>query len=212
VVNGSFSIAHPATQAVVHTDSYTQRLYTPIHPWSDHVNAAPLQDMRNIQLLSRGYSINLGAVATLFIQRVDANNLLANTNQQDLGGKRTLLGFSNVLTPQQANQVFEGEDLPMFKIWDGGLYGDGNDGIAANTFAQDIPLGSGVVVGKRIDGSTIGNWLFTKNMINPAGTPGAYYKVVEKPDDIPPTIQVHRGFNGGHQLRFPSALIKVTGL
>jgi hypothetical protein len=207
LVNGSFVVTHPATMAVVHKDSYLQRIYTASVTWATFATATPLQDFRAVQLLSRGYSISLGATAKAYMNRVTFNNLIANSNANDLYGRRTSgLGgqVANTLNQAEMNAVLAGEGLPQIVIYDGGYKDD------TRTWVPYIPNGKVLVVGSRLDGQAIGNWVYTKNAVNPGLTPGPSYKVWEPPDVIPPSVKVYRGFNGGHMLPFPSAIIVMN--
>lgn len=197
---GTFSSTSPSG-AVVHTDSYAQRIYTSVVPWTTSATATPLQDMRNIQLLSRGYSMRLDQSVVGYANRTTINALLSNTNPADLYGRRTAgLGTANSLT--QVNDLYTGEGLPNLRPWDGGYYDD------AGVFQLFIPNGTIVFAGQRVNGSPIARFLMTRNANNPGLAPGAYTKVFDTLETaVPRKLEVHRGFNGGIALYYPSSII-----
>lgn len=207
LVNGSFVVLHPATSAVMHKDSYTQRIFTASVTWATSATATPLANFRAVQLLSRGFSISLGVTAKALMNRVTFNNLIANANSLDLYGRRTSgLGgqVANTLNLTEMNVVLAGEGLPQVAIYDGGYKDD------TGTWVPFIPDNKVLVVGSRLDGGNIGNWIYTTNAVNPAMEPGPTYKVWEDPNAIPPTVKIYRGFNGGHALYYPSAIILMN--
>jgi hypothetical protein len=50
----------------------------------------------------------------------------------------------------------------------------------------------------------------TRNANNPGAAPGAYQKVVDNTDDVPRTVIVHDGHNGGPVVYYPSAICVMT--
>src|SRR3954469_25430649 len=85
VQNGTFTVTSPRG-AVVERDTFPIQTYSAGTAWSSTTTATPLANMRAVQLLSFGYSTNLGRGATAFMNRKTANNLLANSNAADFGG------------------------------------------------------------------------------------------------------------------------------
>lgn len=197
---GTFSSTAPSG-AVIHSDSYSQRVYTSVVPWTTPLTATPLQDFRNVQLMSRGYSMRLDSSSVGYANRTTVNAMLANTNPADLYGRRTAgLGTANSLT--QVNDLYTGEGLPNLRPWDGGYYDE------SGVFQLSIPNGVIVIAGKRVSGTPIGQFVMTRNANNPGLAPGAYTKVLDTLETaVPRKLEVHRGFNGGHKLNFPSAII-----
>lgn len=205
VVNGFFSVLDK-NNVILHTDSYTQRVYTASVAWSTAATSTPLADFRAVKLLKRGYSVSFGAGATAWMNQTQANRMLNNTNASDIGGKRTGgfsgLGGNTVNSLKDMNALLAADDLPQIKIWDEGYYGD--DG----TFNLDIPNGTVIVEGKRLTGTPIGNFVYTRNVNNPDGAPGPYMRVIDRMENqVPRTVEVHDGFNGGPAIYFPSALV-----
>jgi len=79
------------------------------------------------------------------------------------------------------------------------------------TFTPFIPDNTAVVVGRRIDGSPIGNYKMVRNANNPGLAPGPYTKVIDRGETtVPRTIEIHDGHTGGPALFFPSAIVKAT--
>lgn len=186
---------------VVHSDSYSQRIYTSIVPWTTAATATPLQDFRNVLLLRRGYSIRLDSSTRAYANQTTINAGLANLNAADLYGKRTA-GLSTINTLTGINQLFTGEGLPNLTPWDDGYYDD------TNVFRLFIPDGYIVVAGGRTSGAPAGKFISTRNANNPGMAAGPYSKVIDSLETkVPRTIQVHRGFNGGIALYFPSSFI-----
>lgn len=197
----TFSVPGPLG-AVLHTDSYTGTTFTASVPWATFATATPLANFRFIQLLGRGHSVNFGAVATAYMNRVTANNLLSNSNNADLYGRRTQ-GLGTFNSEAQVNQLLVGDDLPQIMVYDEGY-------ISAGTFIPFIPDNRIVVIGKRPAGQTVGEMLLVRNANNPGMAPGIYQKVVDNGDEAPPrNIQVHAGVNAGPALYFPSSIISM---
>lgn len=200
---GTFSVTGP-DGLTMHTDTYSVQTASAAVAWATSATATPLVDMRAVQLLSRGYSINFGATAKAYMNRVTFNNLVKNTNTSDLAGRRTS-GLQSVLTLNEINSVLAGEDLPQIVIFDGG-YLD-----SSGTFQPFIANAKVVVVGTRTDGATIGNFVYTRNANNPNLESGPYMKVIDNGEDaVPRLIEVHDGFNGGPIIEFPSAVVILT--
>src|SRR5262245_34265121 len=85
---GAYSVV--SRNGVTHSDTYTLQTYN-ASTWATTNTATPIADFRAAQLLSRGYSVSFGAGATAYMNRTTANNMFANTNANDLGGR-----FANV--------------------------------------------------------------------------------------------------------------------
>jgi hypothetical protein len=203
LATGTFSVAGP-TGAVLHTDSYATQTYAAPVPWSTAATSAPLQDFRNVQLLSRGYSVWFDRRARAYMNQTTMNSLLSNTNNADLYGRRTAgLGtFNNV---DQISQLFMGDNLPELVVNDD-VWKD--DTGANNLF---IPNGIVLVVGRRKSGVPVGDFVLAKNANNDGEAPGAYTKVIDKGEyQVPRTVEVHRGWNGLCRLLFPSAIVRMA--
>lgn len=203
LTTGTFAVANPQGGLPMHTDSFSLQTFDAAISWATAASATPLADLRAMQLLSRGRGVDFGPRAMLYVNRVTANHLLANTNAADLGGKRTS-GLANITSMAEVNAVMTSEGLPTIAIYDEG-YLD-----ASGTFIPFIPDLTGVLVGRRTSGAAIGNYRMTRNANNPNLEPGAYTKVVDKGEhEVPRIIDVHDGHNGGPVLYHPSAVVRV---
>ncbi len=202
LTTGTFSVSN--NNGVVHTDSYTLQTYN-ASTWSTASTATPLADMRAVQLLSRGKGVSFGANAVAFMNRVTFNRMIANTNSADLAGRRTAgLSLSTVLSLADTNALFAGEDLPQIVIYDDGYLND------SGTFVPFIGDNVVVVIGQRAGGQVIADYAFTRNANNPDLAPGAYMKVVDRGEtDVPRTIEIHDGHNGGPRIYFPGSVVVV---
>ena len=200
---GTFSAAN-ADGTVEHTDTFALQTYTASIPWSTHATATPLADLRAMKLLARGHSVSFGRDATLYINQTTANDLLLNTNANDLYGRRTG-GFGTFNTLAQINEILAGDDLPTIEVYDGHFLSD-----ATGTYQLFIGNGKGVLVGQRPQGQAIGDMANTRNANNPDMGPGAYQKIIDRGEDqVPRRIEVHDGANFAPRVYFPSALVKA---
>lgn len=201
---GTFSVAGP-DGITMHTDTYSLQTASAAVAWATFATATPLKDFRAVQLLSRGFSVNFGATAKAYMNRVTFNNLVANTNTADLAGRRTS-GLQSVLTLGEINSVLAGEDLPQIVIFDGGYLSDASD-----TFVPFIANSKVVIVGTRTDGAAIGNYVYTRNANNAGLSAGPYMFVHDTlGKSVPRTLEVHDGHNGGPIIEFPSAVVILT--
>lgn len=201
LATGTFSVSD--FSAVLHTDSYTTQTYSAGVTWATVATATPLADLRAVQLKSRGYSVNFGAQARAYMNRTTLNAMLSNTNAADLGGRR-LAGLSSINSLEQANQLFMMDDLPTVVPYDLGYIDD------TGTFQLFIPNNKVIVIGARTDGDPVGEYRLTRNANNPDSGPGSYDKVVDDPNRVPRSIEVHRGHNGGVVIYHPAAVVVMT--
>lgn len=223
MVNGSFFVplpfSNPAGTAAGHTDSYTtvtgigqfgMQATTAAVGWATFATATPMQDLRNITLLARGRSVDFGNSAKAYMNKSTWFNMVRNTNPNDLGGKKSFIlgGNSTILSPSDVNRILLDSDLPQIVIYDNGYIDDNG------VFQLFIPTGTVIVVGSRINGEPLGNYVFTRNMML-NGAAGAYSFVndnnVPGQRAIPPRVDVHDGHNGGPILYYPSAIVRMTG-
>ena len=207
--SGTFSVSN-GQGTVLQTDSYPVQSFTASYSWSNAANATPLADLRQVQLKHRGHSVNFGATATVYVNRVTWNNLISNYNAADLYGRRQEgLGLINNIN--DFNRLTAGDDLPQIQIYDEGYISDGADGNSAGTFVPFIPNNRAVVVGKRPAGQVVGEYRLTRNANNPDLAPGAYMRVIDRGEHhVPRTIEVHDGHNGGPVIFFPSAIVMMS--
>lgn len=202
LTTGTFSVAGEGG-IVYQTDTFALQTFSAGTAWSNAGSSTPFADFRAVQLLSRGFSVDFGASAKAYMNRVTFNNFIKNTNAADLGGKRTA-GLAAVNDINSANTILAGEDLPQIVIFDGGYQDD------SNTFQPFIANAKVVVVGTRTDGANIGEYQMTRNANNVGAAAGAYMKVVDELSRVPRLIEVHDGHNGGPAIFFPSAIVVMS--
>ena len=205
MATGTFSVPGP-TGAVLHTDSYSLQAYTAPVPWATVATAAPLADFRAVQLLARGHSVSFAQDAVAYMNQATFNNMASNSNNNDLYGRRTQgLGTFNNIT--EFNKLLMGDMLPRIQIYDRGYLDD------AGVFQLFVPNNTVIVVGRRPADAPVGNWVYSRNVNHEGGQmrAGPYYRVIDLGEmKVPRTIEVHRGFNGGLKLYFPSAIVRMT--
>lgn len=201
-ITGTFSVTGPSG-AVLHTDSFTTQTFSAGVAWSTPATSTPLADFRSVQLKSRGYSVRFDGGAKAYMNRTTANSLFVNTNAADVYGRRTG-GFGTINSPAEFNALLAGDDLPQIVVYDEGYIDD------SGTFQLYIPNSKVLVVGQRTDGAAVAEYQMTRNANNPGLAPGSYMRVVDDPDRIPRTLEVHRGHNGGPAMLFPSAFVVMS--
>jgi hypothetical protein len=204
LTTGTFAVSNQQG-AVTHTDSYTTQTFTAGTAWTTFATATPLANFRAVQLLSRGHSVNFGGGATAYMNRTTFNNMISNTNANDIAGRRAS-GLLTVLNLPEVNKVLAGEDLPQVQIYDQGYYDE------TGTFQLFIPNAKVVLVGQRPNNAPVGEYRFTRNANNPGLAPGPY-RMIEDTLEMnrpPRKLAVHRGHNGGLALFFPSAVVLMS--
>jgi hypothetical protein len=201
VTTGTFTVANEEG-TTMYAGTFTIQSATASVAWGTSATAKPLGDLRAVQLLSRGHSVGFGTQATAYMNRKTFNKLISNTNSTDLAGRRTS-GLNTVLNLEEVNKVFAGEDLPQIVIYDDG-YLD-----STGTFVPFIIDDQVAIIGTRPAGQPLGDYALTRNANNPNLSPGAYQKVVDDPDDVPRSIVIHDGHNGGPRIYFPSAIVML---
>jgi hypothetical protein len=205
IATGSFSVSKDG--AVVVTDTYTIQTYSAGTAWSTAATSTPLADFRAVKLKQRGHSVAFNARATAYMNQVTFNNMTANTNSADLGGKRTA-GLATVIGLSDTNKVLLAEDMPQIVIYDGG-YLD-----SAGTFQPFIANSKVVVVGERLDGGNIAEFEMTRNANREDLGPGIYNFITDtltaSTAPVPRELGIHLGFNGGPALLFPSAIVAMS--
>ena len=211
---GTFSVVGK-DNAVIHTSTYLRQTFTAAVTWATFATATPLADFSAVQLLARGHSVNFGSGAKAFMNRKTFNNLRSNTNAADIYGRRTT-GLGTVNSLAQWNELLSQDDLPEIVIYDAGYLVDGSvnpnatDMTQFGVFTPFIPDATVVVFGQRPGNQPIGGFQQCRN-VNNGGAPGVYMKVIDRVDEqVPRSIEVHDGFNGGPTIDFPSALCVMS--
>jgi hypothetical protein len=194
-----------AKGAIAHAAGYAQKQYSAGIPWSTTATARPLEDLRNVQLQSRGQSVDFGGGSIVYVNRVQGNYLLSNTNDADLGGKFNADNRGRVTSIQAMNVILTMEGIPNVQIYDDGYFDE------TGTWRQWIPDGVGIVVGRRTNGAQVGEFRYTWNVNNPGGAPAAYTRVIDRSTlEIPAEVEVHDGFNGGPVIYYPGSIVKMN--
>jgi hypothetical protein len=207
LLNGTFTLLGPTGAKFAAT--YPIQTAT-LSNWSDPVAGTPLADLLGLTLLARGKSVSFGAGAELFENLQSVANVLLNNNPADIGGMRAALGgiarTGTPITLEEANRIFTSQGTATITAYDES-YNRESDG----ALVLWIPDDTGVLVGRRTNGDPVGQYHMVRNINNPGNTPGRYTKVIDTLErQVPRTISVHQGHNGGHVIWYPSAIIKVT--
>lgn len=192
--------------AVVHTDSYTQQVFTSTVPWATVATATPLADFRGVQAYELGSSNNFGTAAVAYMNRTTATRMSNNSNAADLGGKKGS-GGGTISGVSGWNTVLQAEGLPRVEVYNEGYYDDNN------AFQLLIPDNKVVVVGTRPGSPDVGEYQMVINANNPGRAPGPYTIVKDSadgPHPIPREIHVHDGHNGGPALEYPSLIVLMN--
>jgi len=181
----------------------TLATFTPSTAWTTSATATPLADLRSLRDNNVGF-FDFGGNARLYGNSKTSSTLWANTNQNDIAGKRTL-GLGQVLGLEAYNAVIAPqESLPVLIAYDG-TYLD-----ATGTPVKFIPDGKLVLVGNHWSyGNRIGEYVVTRNANNPNGEPGVYAEIGLSTE--PPRLPwVARGHNGGPRVNYTKQVILVN--
>jgi hypothetical protein len=206
VLNGQF-VATNKQGVVVVKASYTQQTYAAAVPWSTTATATPIKDLQALSQVTFGQGVDSGSSAVVFVNQVTAYGLLNNTNPNDLGGKR-IGGGNTPLSLEDFNKIGVSYGVPTVEI---------NDEFWVNettgVVTRFIPTGQGVLICKRKSGTPIGAYRHTNNLQSDPGEKGIYRKVIMHwEDQVPRSVEVHDGHNGGPVLYFPGTIVKVSNL
>ena len=190
---------------VMYTDRFPIATVAAAVPWSNLTLATPFSDIRDIAILNLGTSVSFGSDARFYVSRPKINQLLKNVNPNDYGRIRGQYGVT-LSTLSDINKFLQDDGLPQIVGYDGN-YLDEATGLPVRL----MPADRGVLIGKRTTGEPIGAYQVCRNAVNltPDGdsdSEGGSYTIVKVRDEVPPTIEVHQGHNGGPELDFPSAL------
>lgn len=194
---------------VMHQGSIDLQTVTAGVAWSNLDTATPLANLRTAQMLVRGTGSSVDARSIAMMNRVTFNNMIANRNTNDLGGRQGY-NLQNGYSINQLNQILTGMDLPQIRIQD--------DSYTDESGNEQFWLADGEVLIKcsRSDGENPGAYRFTLNSNTPNATGiGAYQYVIDRGESgpgqqIPRTIEIHDGHNGGPCVFRPTAAIKMN--
>lgn len=204
---------------VVH-ETFPVQPYDALVPWATHATATPLKDMNAVKLLFRGTGASAkGAIA--YLNQKTLNDLLENTNDNDLRGFRAQNFLSLAFSLEELNKIQTARGLPTYELYDEG-YND-SDG----EFQTFIPDDVVIVIGKRPANQTVGDLSMTtsihriKNGVPASGmftiveVNGQSNKGVTEVSlaDLGagknPRIDVTGGFYGGPRLVYPRSVINM---
>lgn len=210
-IYGTYSVPD-ASGATMKTDSYTPQTSASSIAWSNWSTATPIADIRTAQLVPFGQSVDMGPSARIYMNRVQFNNMIRNTNTNDLGGRR-LLGLTPANSIGMINEILAAENLPQIMIYEGFYLADDSTQFYGGTATRFIPNNYAVIFGRRQSGAKPGSFMYTLNINAANAAPAPYTRVIDRGSwEIPGTVEVHDGFNGGPTLKYPGAIVVMTGI
>ncbi len=200
LATGAFAISNPQG-IIMHQDAFPVQTYVAPVAWSNASTSAPLADLSAVQLLSRPWSVDLGAAATAYMNRGTFNNLRANNNAADMYGRRSS-GYGTINDLGGINQLFKSDDLPQVMIYDQTYK---TSQTSATTF---IPDNTVIIIGKRPAGQRVAEYRMTRNAANPDLAPGPCMKVIDEGEiKYVRRVTVYDGHNGGPVIQYPKAVV-----
>jgi len=218
LTTGTFSIKldGPTGTQVGFTDTFAIQTITASVTWATSATATPILNFQAAQQLgmAAGHSVDLGAGAIAYMNSVTSNRMLNNANAADLSGRRINSGN----TPNNlgdVNRYLAAQNLPTVQVYDGGYQSTITVGATAGPFVKFIPDGKVVIVGKRVSGAQVGQYVKTRNASNGLN-PGSYSYTIDRSNGVngekrtPANIERHRGHNGGPILLYPSAIVTMN--
>jgi hypothetical protein len=176
--------------------------------WSVLTTATPLADLMTLKALASGKSVAFDSGATIYANSVTIGYLLQNKNANDLGGQLALTsgGVKPVKSLLEINTMLNGFNLPTIVEYDEGYNAESN-----GAFTKWIPNDVMSLVGRRTDGSSLGQYRMVRNPQNENASPGRYEMVIDRVKDrVPRIIEVHRGHNGGLVIFYGSAIVRIN--
>ena len=202
VTKGQYNLLSETGQ-LIYAAAFAFPSYAASVAWSNLATATPLQDIRNMMLagLDIVTDATFGSEAKLFLNPKKIQQMVANTNANDLGGR-----FQNISSSKglgKINEILIEEGLPTIVPIEG-KYVDEN-----GTVQRFVPDDGGVLFGARRE--TMGSYTMTRNATNPNSAPGGYDFVHEELRP-PKTIEVHRGHNGGVKVKFGKSIQRLTNI
>lgn len=209
VTTGAYSV--PDQTGVVYSgDTWTPATSASTTAWSDPLNSTPLKDIQTAVQVAFGQSVDFGPSAELVLNTLKINQLLLNRNAADFWGYRQMGGATVGGSLNEINVVLNSQGLPKIRAFDGYYLAD--NGTRRGLATRYTPTGTGVLFGRRTNGAKAGAFAMTWNL-NAGGKPEAYNKVFYRGQiEVPESIEVHHGFNGGPLLRYPGTIVLLTGI
>jgi hypothetical protein len=211
VINGTYGV--PDLTGVTWTgDSWTPQTFTPAtYAWTDHVNSTPLADLQKMVLVPFGQSVDTGPSAEFVINRKKFLDLVLNRNEADFWGYRQAYGATVGQSLDMINSILNTQGLPKIRIYEGNYAADATGGSKrTGTYTRFMPDGTGVLFGKRTSGAKPGGFAVTWNAQSRAAAPYTFVK--DRREEVPNTVEVHDGFNGGPLIEYPGTIVVATGI
>jgi hypothetical protein len=212
ITTGAY-IVPGADGAILDKDAYLPQRYTAPVAWATSATARPLNDFRNVQLLQRGSSVTFGTTAKALMNQATFNSLMTNTNPNDFGGIKAQYG-QTVQGLGLVNTVLMQNNLPQITIDDTGYIDESNGPGAPGVFRLWLPDNVVILVGKRMNGAAIGEFLLTRNVSNANNSSEPLIRVVDRgagPNDPPPRrIEVYSGVNAGPVVYYPGSVVVLS--
>lgn len=202
LVFGRYTALNSSGQIIFEQNFNVQTLSVAI-PWTNFAGSFPLRDFRTIQLLGRGTSARFDTCARAYMNRITANALMSNINPNDVG-RVGLSACCVFMSPEQINQQFAAQGLPQIVIYDQGYVDDNG------TFFPYIPDGYVIIVGCRPNNVPPGYYWLTRNAVGCSVSSGFWQKLHDTCDrEVPRTITVLDGHNGGPALEYPRMVVSM---
>lgn len=209
---GTITITGKGGQTI-YSESYTLQTFSATVGWSTANTSTPLADIRAVQLFGRGYSIDFGTKAKLYMNRATYNYFIQNNNSADLKGVRTQYG-ATVNSLKDVNSLLMGLDLPEIVIYDLTWLEDSNTPTTTTTRQANLflPTGTAVLIGKRPGGAPLGNYVMGRNADNPNMAPGAFMAVEDMGEHgiHPRKLAIYDGHNGAMRIPHPYGVVVMT--
>lgn len=176
--------------------------------WATRATATPFADLTGLRRRAAGIGATFGSGAKVFINAIDFEHLALNANPNDLFGRRSNVG-ATINSIADVNKLLREQgadpDLPEIAVWDGGHYSN------ATTFQRHIPTGTAIVLGRRLDGSPLGEYRVTRNLNNDGGAAGFYQRFRDlREQRSPPVFELEQGHNGGIVVWYTQPIIRLN--
>lgn len=208
VTTGAYSV--PDQTGVAFTgDTWTPATSASSVAWSNLTASTPLADIQAAVQVSFGQSIDW-TNSELVLNQLKFNQLLLNRNAADFWGYRNPGGGTVGNSLGEINMVLNAAGLPKIRVFDGFYLAD--NGTRKGAATRLAPTATGVLFARRTSGARPGAFVMTWN-INSGGRPAPYNKVFYRGEiEVPESIEVHHGFNGGPIIRYPGTITLLTGI
>lgn len=197
VRTGEIKVSHK-NGTVMQRDSWAIKTYAATTPWSTTATATPSKNFIAARAAwSGGTSCQFDENAVAFMNRKTCDNMLMNTNADDLG---TLQKNGNILDLEIVNRKLRALGLPSIQVMNDTYYDN------AGTLQYYVPDSTVVVFGTRPANQPLGNYVDTLNMVRTDRKAGGYTFVKMEQNEVPPKVEVHRGHNGGPRILYPNGV------